>query len=86
MENYDDDKMRVIQATIENCSRLLEGKKNKILEYYDSNKNDIKTSINVISCNDIIRDYIDGSISYEDVLLKINEEIKDDMIEILKQD
>ena len=85
METIDDDKVKIILRTLDNCARLLNGKKNKIFEHLKEIQPNIKESLCVMICNDAIRGFINDEVSLEQIN-SLDPFYKDTIVNILKKD
>lgn len=85
MEFISEEQLRVIFATLGNCSRLLNGKKNRIFDHLRKIQPDINESLCIMICNDAIKEYISGNASIEQIEY-LDPYYKSTIVNILKQD
>ncbi len=85
MEIVDEDKVKIITNTLQNCQRLLDGKERKILKHLLDSKDNEEVLNNLVLINETIQNYIDGNINYESIN-KMNDEFKNNLKGILMQD
>ena len=77
---FDEDQMRIIKTTLENCQRLLKGKMNRLNVTLKEDYDGI-----IVKSNSVIGEYINGEIG-EEYINKLPIEVKNNIVNILHQD
>ena len=80
-----DSRVSIIQSTLDNCTRILNGKKEKILQHYFDNNIDLSDKLRIMISNDAVMGYLSGETSV-DQIMHFSDENKSSIVEMLKKD
>ena len=85
LDIIDDSRESIIQTTLENCARILNSKKEKIIQHYFDSELDLSEKLRMMVSNDAVKDFLNGDISAKDISF-YREEYKRSIINMLQKD
>ena len=85
LDVIDDSREPIIHTTLDNCARILNSKKEKIIQHCFDSELDLSEKLRMMVSNDAVKDFLNGDISTKDISF-YREEYKKSIINMLKKD